>query len=121
MADEALLRYASVDRLGKPSNRHVAVLKEWLDRPEGGDFFLRGREAAMWDKGKDLIAPASREADKDTLTRWISDTLVPWYHCRLGYRFKVFLTIDSAWTVSERERTEQPASIRRRLEWRVAL
>jgi len=89
LADDALLQYAHVEHLERPVSRHVEVLREWLDRPEGGDFFLRGREAEIWDKDKDLIAPASRESDKDSLTLWITDTLIPWYHCRWGYRIKV--------------------------------
>ena len=53
------------------------VLREWLDRPEGGDFFLRGREADIWEEERDVIALAPQQAENDCLTRWIGDTLVP--------------------------------------------
>ncbi len=65
------------------------MLREWLDRPEGEEFFLRGRETEIWDKDKDFIASASQEANKDCLTLWITDTIIPWYHCRWGHRIKV--------------------------------
>ena len=64
------------------------VLREWLDRPEGGDFFLRGREADIWEEERDVIALAPQQAENDCLTRWIGDTLVPWYHYRWGHRYK---------------------------------
>lgn len=70
-------------------DKDLKLLQEWLDRPEGGDFFLRGREAEIWESEKDLIALSSRQAEKDTITRFISDRLVPWYHRRWGHRVKV--------------------------------
>lgn len=73
----------------KPLNKDLKLLQEWLDRPEGGDFFLRGREAEIWESEKDLIALSNRQAEKDSITRFISDRLVPWYHHRWGHRVKV--------------------------------
>ena len=87
--DDALLRYASVARLEKPSDRNSDLLREWLDRPEGGDFFLRGREAEIWDNKTDLVALSQSEIGKDCLSRWISDLLIPWYHEIWGHRTKV--------------------------------
>jgi hypothetical protein len=90
-SDDALLQYAQIQKFEKSNNTDLKLLQEWLDRPEGGDFFLRGREAEIWQSEKDLVALSSRQAEKDSLTRIISDKLVPWYHCRWGHRLKVLL------------------------------
>ena len=89
--DDALLQYAQIQKFERSNNTDLKLLQEWLDRPEGGDFFLRGREAEIWQSEKDLVALSSRQAEKDGLTRFISDKLVPWYHCRWGHRAKVLL------------------------------
>lgn len=68
------------------------MLKGWLDRPEGGDFFLRGREAEIWNEDNDLIAVAPSQERGDSLTWLISDKIVPWYHHRWGHRKKVRVT-----------------------------
>ena len=73
----------------KPKGEDVLTLREWLDRPEGGDFFLRGREAEIWDDRDDLITLDRSEAEGDSLTRLIRDKLIPWYHYRWGHRLKV--------------------------------
>lgn len=78
-----------IQKLPRPSKRNVKVLQEWLERPEGGDFFLRGREAEIWDQDKDLVTLSNASANRDRLTGLITDSIIPWYHCRLGYRFKV--------------------------------
>ncbi|KAL8829366.1 MAG: hypothetical protein Q9191_002053 [Dirinaria sp. TL-2023a] len=88
--NDALLRHASIGRLEKPSDRNTEVLREWLDRKEGGDFFLRGREAEIWDCKEDLVALSHQEGGKDCLSWWISNRLVPWYHDRWGHRSKKY-------------------------------
>lgn len=89
MLDDALLQYTKLQEFEAPSHRPVEVLKGWLDRPEGGDFFLRGREAEIWDEDKDLIAVAPSQDRGDSLIWLISDKIVPWYHRRWGHRKKV--------------------------------
>ncbi len=89
MLDDALLQYTKVQELEAPSFRSIEVLKGWLDRPEGGDFFLRGREADIWDEDNDLIAVVPSRERGDSLTWLISDKIVPWYHHRWGHRKKV--------------------------------
>ena len=75
--------------LEKPKDTEIDLLREWLDRPEGGDFFLQGREAAMWNHDEDLLTLSSRQAERDNLTQWICNRLVPWYHRRWGHRIPV--------------------------------
>ncbi|KAG8534292.1 uncharacterized protein KY384_001136 [Bacidia gigantensis] len=69
--DTALLQFAQLQQLSKPTTSNLSVLKEWLERPEGGDFFLRGREAEMWDNGRDTITTSSLRAEHDSLTKLI--------------------------------------------------
>lgn len=73
----------------RPNHTDIKTLQEWLDRPEGGDFFLRGREATIWQKEKDLITFSHRKAESDNLTRLINEKLAPWYYYHWGYRAKV--------------------------------
>ncbi|KAL9120490.1 MAG: hypothetical protein Q9187_002954 [Circinaria calcarea] len=95
--DNALLQYSQIRKFEKPLNKDLKLLQEWLDRPEGGDFFLRGREAEIWENEKDLIALSDRQAKKDSITRFISDTVIPWYHHRWGHRFKNTATSGEDW------------------------
>ena len=87
--DDTILQYSRIQKLEKPTDVNMKFLQEWLVRPEGGDFFFQGREAEIWQDGKDLIAFTDRQANSDSLTRWISGPLVPWYHQQWGHRVKV--------------------------------
>ncbi|KAL9014676.1 MAG: hypothetical protein Q9173_000672 [Seirophora scorigena] len=59
---------------------NLNTLQEWLDRPEGGDFFLQGREADMWNCRDDVLTFPWCQAERDLLTGFVSDFVVPWYH-----------------------------------------
>ncbi|KAI4117629.1 MAG: hypothetical protein LQ338_007514 [Usnochroma carphineum] len=87
--NDALLQYLALRKVAKPASNAVEVLREWLDRPEGGDFFLRGREAYTWDMEKDLLSLNEQQPGKDGLTKLINEKLVPWYHRRWGHRTQV--------------------------------
>ncbi|KAL8701400.1 MAG: hypothetical protein Q9224_000520 [Gallowayella concinna] len=84
----ALLQYHALRKIPKPASKTVQVLREWLDRLEGGDFFLGPKEADMWDVEDDLLSLHGRTPDKDRLTRHINEKVVPWYHRRWGHRTK---------------------------------
>ncbi|KAL8840376.1 MAG: hypothetical protein Q9176_003869 [Flavoplaca citrina] len=75
---DKLERY--IQALPAPSIRDLRTLQEWLDRPDGGDFFLRGREAEMWEDEGDVLTLSSHQANKDTVTGFVNDVVVPWYH-----------------------------------------
>lgn len=89
--DSALLQHSQMLRFDKPHRKNLSLLQEWLDRLEGGNFFLRGREAEIWESDKDLIALCSRQAEKDGLARLISDKFIPWYYSLWGHRVKVVI------------------------------
>ncbi|KAI4129924.1 MAG: hypothetical protein LQ338_002009 [Usnochroma carphineum] len=94
--DGALLQYLALRKVAKPSSNAVEVLQGWLDRPEGGDFFLKGREAYTWEMEKDLVSLNEQQPGQDGLTKLINEKLVPWYHRRWGHRTqKPSLTAES--------------------------
>ncbi|KAL8781238.1 MAG: hypothetical protein Q9213_006091 [Squamulea squamosa] len=83
----ALLQYNALRKIPKPASNSVEVLREWLDRPEGGNCFLGPKEANMWDVEKDLLSLNCRQPSEDLLTTLIQEKLVPWYHRRwVSYR-----------------------------------
>ena len=118
--DEALLQIRETQRLHRPGKRDVQLLQEWLERPEGGDFFLRGREAEMWDEDGDLVTLSDGSADKDSLTKLITDKIIPWYHTRWGHRVKVGF-VRHAWYDLLTNIFGTETLIVRRLGWSLAL
>ncbi|KAL8983455.1 MAG: hypothetical protein Q9205_002316 [Flavoplaca limonia] len=90
----AVIQYFALRKVAKPATNSVECLQEWLDRPEGGDFFLKGREADTWETVNDLIALDRRRPSNDALTNLINEKLVPWYHRRWAQRFKPSPTAD---------------------------
>ncbi|KAL8978281.1 MAG: hypothetical protein Q9177_006442 [Variospora cf. flavescens] len=90
----AVIQYFALRKAAKPAASSIECLREWLDRPEGGDFFLKGREAEMWDTVEDLLSLDCPQPGKDALTTLINEKLVPWYHRRWGHRFQPSLTAD---------------------------
>ncbi|KAL8811423.1 MAG: hypothetical protein Q9200_001802 [Gallowayella weberi] len=84
----ALLQYHALRKMPKPASETVEVLREWLDRVEGGDFFLGPKEAEMWNVEDDLLYLHRPQTHDDRLTRFINEKLVPWYHRHWGHRMK---------------------------------
>ncbi|KAL8742368.1 MAG: hypothetical protein Q9190_005132 [Brigantiaea leucoxantha] len=78
--NDALVRYSQVQGMPRPYARHLQILQQWLDRPEGGNFFLRGYEADIWENEKDVVAFSDAKNEKDSCTRSICSHIVPLYH-----------------------------------------
>ncbi|KKY28725.1 hypothetical protein UCDDS831_g00110 [Diplodia seriata] len=76
--NEALLQQAKINKLEKANKYDLHVLNGWLRQEQGGDNFLLGVEARPWQEQRDLVALSSRQ--HDTLTKYMSETLVPWLH-----------------------------------------
>jgi len=55
-----------------------------------GNFPLLGPDHASWasEHSDDLLAIQRRESS-DPLSRWIINSIIPWFHERIGRRFKV--------------------------------
>ncbi|KAL8858580.1 MAG: hypothetical protein Q9178_004874 [Gyalolechia marmorata] len=85
----AVMQYLALRKVVKPDANSVECLREWLDRPEGGDFFLKGREAETWEEVEDFVSLDYQQPRKDALTRLINEKFVPWYHRRWVHRFKM--------------------------------
>lgn len=77
-ADDALVQQAALYQLAKPNTYDMKVLHDWMGRAQGGNHFLRGLEAGIFDS-PDLVALSARESPADSLTRWISEGFTPWY------------------------------------------
>ena len=93
--DSALLEFSQLQTFERPAQADLSLLREWLERPEGGDFFLRGREARIWEDDQDIVTLSSRRADRDCLTKIMCDKFIPWYHHHWGFRSKVLsLSLD---------------------------
>jgi hypothetical protein len=70
------------------------MLRDWLKRKHGGNRFLQGLEAETWDEthDHDLTSLTAHFRDKDVLSKFIDDRLIPWYHDKVGNRIKVCIT-----------------------------
>jgi hypothetical protein len=70
----------------------LTVLREWLDRKEGGNsFFKTNTEANLWSEENehDLITLGRRNEDIDRFTLWVYGTLIPWVHQLWGHKREV--------------------------------
>ncbi|KIW31454.1 hypothetical protein, variant [Cladophialophora immunda] len=86
--NEALLQNLALHSLPKPRSHDRSILKDWLNRPEGGNQFFRGLEDEFLDSS-DLIAISKHQATDDLFTRWVSQTVVPLAHKSFLHRYKV--------------------------------
>ena len=50
MKDQALQQTASIAALQEPQSADLGFLQEWLERQEGGDFFLNRIERGAYDR-----------------------------------------------------------------------
>jgi hypothetical protein len=92
--DTAILQQAEINKLERPGKASVKLLMEWLEHPDGGDFFPHGREKRVWDNDStdDLVAIStlsSRHGETDPFTRWLNASMFPWCHRHGAHRFKV--------------------------------
>lgn len=87
--DSALLKASQVHSLAKPVECDISFLREWLKRPEGADYSIRGVEAEPWMPccAADLVS-LSRPETKDEFAQSLSDKILPWYHYYFGRRQK---------------------------------
>ncbi|KAF7507455.1 hypothetical protein GJ744_010386 [Endocarpon pusillum] len=85
----ALLKAYQVHSLAKPVECDISFLREWLKRPEGADYSIKGVEAEPWKLccAADLVS-LSRPDTKDEFAQSLSDKILPWYHHFFGRRQK---------------------------------
>ena len=87
--DSALLKAFQIQNLAKPVECDIEFLREWLERPEGGDYSIKGVEAEPWKLccAADLLT-LSQPGGRDQFAQSLSDKILPWYHHYLGRRRK---------------------------------
>ena len=106
LTGEALLIYRSLLRLPEADKLHVEYLRSWLDHEKGGNGFLHGAEAFMWDKAteKDLTSLSVRlDQEKDPFTSFIQRTAIPAYHALFGQSCKQRLHVADPFSGNKNE------------------
>ncbi|KAL9024983.1 MAG: hypothetical protein Q9196_006110 [Gyalolechia fulgens] len=78
--NRALFLFSRVQALPNPCMRDLNTLQKWLDRPEGGDLFLQGREADTWSRQNDVLTLSQFHTDRDALTGVMNDMIIPWFY-----------------------------------------
>ncbi|GCB21460.1 hypothetical protein AAWM_04345 [Aspergillus awamori] len=102
--NHAIIQQRELMRLSTPDKCDLTVLREWLDRPEGGDmFFESAAEMNVYNKrnDSDMIALFSRHEGVDNLTRLIFNRVVPWFHKRWGEKYQ--RNENGAWQYSDKK------------------
>jgi hypothetical protein len=71
-----------------PTNRETAFLRSWLERPDGGEGFLRDREKQTWaeENSNDFISLFPRQLQTDPFTSLLNGFLLDMYHRAWGHR-----------------------------------
>jgi hypothetical protein len=89
LLDDCLAQQALLASLESPNKYDVELLRDWLRRPDMGDFPILSHDKDAWHKETeyDLIAISGRK-DTDSFTQWVSTSLVPTFHALLGKRCK---------------------------------
>ena len=92
-----MLQQAAISRLDSASSSDHGFLQAWLDHPDGGKLFLRGREADPWreEHFKDLVCLSGRRGEENFLAHILIKHAVPWFHYRFGHLVKVIFPFPS--------------------------
>lgn len=72
-----------------PKLYDLEFFRNWLERPNMGNFPLRGPDQDAWSSENtyDLVAIHRRESS-DPFSRWLTDTFLPFFHNILWKRFR---------------------------------
>ncbi|KAL8813738.1 MAG: hypothetical protein Q9223_006968 [Gallowayella weberi] len=73
----AVLQYLAMRKIARPTPNDVELLREWLERPEGGDFFLRSHKDSTWKSNEGFFSLDSEQIGRDSLTWLISEKMPP--------------------------------------------
>jgi hypothetical protein len=88
--DNRLAQQVFLSRLEAPNPYDLAFLRDWFERPNMGNFPLRGPDQEAWNKETetDLLA-IRRRSHEDPFSSWFIDTVIPKFHRVFGSRIKV--------------------------------
>jgi hypothetical protein len=96
VVDAALALALQVKGAEQPTDRELRNLREWLKRPKGGNYFLAGEEAKVWE-GKDAseyvtLFPRA-ELENDAFSSFLGGRLLDAYHSIWGGKHKKVCTV----------------------------
>ena len=77
-----------MQKVTQPTERELNQLSDWLSRPKGGNNFLVGEEAQLW-QGRDTteyVTLFRRELEDDAFTSFLSGWLLDIYHKIIGHK-----------------------------------
>ncbi|KAK2769441.1 hypothetical protein FQN52_005029 [Onygenales sp. PD_12] len=86
--NNAIFQQSQLMKLEGPSSNNLSVLRDWLIRPEGGNLFLKSWEFDTWKYDNDLMCLGGLQNGTDSLTRWIYERVIPWFHDHWGHSHK---------------------------------
>lgn len=89
-ADSTIAHLSYILKLPKFASYDIQFFRDWLERPNMGNFPLVGRDRNAWAEQTetDLVALCARSSD-DIFSKWFTDKLIPWFHNLVWKRFKV--------------------------------
>jgi hypothetical protein len=73
-----------------PNPQDLQFLQTWMQTPSMGNVYLLGSDSDIWEKPDlgDLISLKRRETHSP-ISRFLSDSLIRWYHHLLGHFLRV--------------------------------
>lgn len=89
--DTALLQVMQITAASPPSQHNLSLLRDWLQRPDHENHFLRGIESKTWDVEKgcaDFVALAPQPAEQDPFSKALYRIIPGFIHEHLGFRLK---------------------------------
>ena len=80
-----MIRISRIHGFERPLKSDLDFLRNWLDRPDGGDLFLEGVEADQWEEhySGDLVA-VGQHREQDRFAQYLSNKIIPFYHRHFG-------------------------------------
>ena len=75
--------------MSKPSKVNLDFFRDWLYRPEMGNFPIISSDRDSWnmEMENDLVV-VEDQTRKDIFSTWATDKLIPAFHSGIGKRFK---------------------------------
>lgn len=85
-----MLLFRKILNLSPVNSHDIKCFRDWLADFEGGDNFLHGNEALVWDTDVeyDLTSLSATRANQDSFTLWVEDIVLKYYHRVFGSLYK---------------------------------
>ncbi|TVY80581.1 hypothetical protein LSUE1_G007655 [Lachnellula suecica] len=81
-----LLQLDNVFKLSSPRDQDLQFFMGWFKGEKEGNCFLKSSEAFTWNDTADLVTLHKLQGEQDIFSRWLSSTLVTFYHKIWGRR-----------------------------------